>query len=185
MAIADPTRAALAELQRELRALPGSAARKLRPVRPENLHVTVKFLGATPDTQVGDVVEALTAVAARTTRPDAAVEGVGAFPSAERPRVLFAALGDGREAVAALCADVQRALEPLGFAAEGRAPHPHVTLARVQAAKPRGALTIWLDRTAARAYGPVASEALILFESHLTASGAVYRPLASVPLGDP
>jgi len=183
MTIADSTRDQLAALGRMFIELPRSAARRVRPVKAENLHVTIKFLGDVPDEQIGDIIASLTAVAASATRAHAFVAGLGAFPSNVRPRVVFADLGRGRDALTRLCTDVAGVLEPLGFAPERRPPHPHVTLARVEGTTPRGPLTRWLEELPAEEYGPVADEALILYESQLTAHGAIYQPLATLPVG--
>lgn len=183
MAVAEATRNELALLQRSLSDLPRSAARRLRPVKPANMHVTIKFLGDTPDEQIPEVIAALAEVSARARVPGAVVEGTGAFPSPARPRVVFAALGSGRDAVTTLCVGVEDALAPLGITPAGREPTPHVTLARVEAAKPHGPLTRWLEETPPRCFGPVSDHALILFESQLTPAGAVYHLLAELPLG--
>jgi 2'-5' RNA ligase len=183
MTVPEATRSVLADLQSELRALPASAARRVRLVPAPNLHVTIKFLGDTPDADIDPIVATLRAVAATTRLPGTRVAGVGAFPSPARPRVVFAGLSLGGDAVAAFAADIERHLAPLGIAPEQRGNHPHVTLARIEGAKPRGPLSRWIERHPSGDAGPISDDALVLFESQLTPQGAIYRALATVPLG--
>jgi len=183
LALPPETRERLARLAAGLKRLPRHAAQRLRPVAAANLHVTVKFLGPTADEQVGPVTDALRAVAAKHPLGHATLSGVGAFPSAARPRILFAALSHGHAEVAALAEAVEAAVEPLGFPREGRPHVPHVTLARVEGAKAHGPLTTWLETPPAEPFGPVDTTALVLFESALTPQGSIYTPLAQLPLG--
>ena len=101
-------------------------------VRPELMHVTVKFLGNTPDDQVGDVIEAgLAAVeGAGVCRLEAA--GLGAFPGARRPRVVWVGLRGDLSPLARVVQHLETALEGLGFPKERREFSPHITLARAR-----------------------------------------------------
>jgi 2'-5' RNA ligase len=183
LTIPDETRTALSDLQETLRRLPSGAARKLRIVKPRNLHVTLKFLGDTIDEQIPEIIATLGEVAAGTARPTAILAGVGAFPTPARPRAVFAAFGDGRQAVADLGGAVEVALAELGFEPEKRPRVPHVTIARVEGARRDGPLTRWLETTEPAPLGPIDDAGLVLFESQLDPGGSIYRPLASLPLG--
>ena len=184
-ALPPETRETLTRVQSGLKRLPGRAAAKIRLVARNNLHVTLKFLGSTADEQVEPVVEALRRVAAESVRPRAVVQGVRAFPSRERPRVVLAAIGQGEVAVVQLAEAIETAVEPLGFSREDRPQVPHVTLARVERASPSGPLTTWIETATAEPLGAVADGQIILFESQLSPGGSVYTPLASLPLGSP
>lgn len=105
-------------------------------VRPVNYHVTLKFLGWTRDDAVGAVrdrvAEALTGV--RKFRFVAA--RLGGFPSLDQASVLWAGIEAGAESLADVAARVDRATADLGFAAEQRPYHPHVTLGRLRETRP-------------------------------------------------
>jgi RNA 2',3'-cyclic 3'-phosphodiesterase len=177
------TREAVARLAAGLRRLPRTAAQRLRPVAPANLHVTLKFLGSTTDLQVGPIIEALRGVAAASTVARVELCGFDAFPSKTRPRVLFAAIGAGRAEVMALAEVVETAVFSLGFPREQRPPVPHVTLARVEGVKADGPITTWLRTAPTEPLGPVDGASLVLFNSELTSTGSVYTPLVRLPLG--
>ncbi len=121
----------LAALLKDFRALSAQLADK-RPrwVRPENLHVTLKFIGEAVPEKFNEMRAALADV-----RSDDPVElqfhGLGFFPNAAHPRVLWAGVHASTN-LPALAANVDAALETQGFAREGRAFTPHLTLARFE-----------------------------------------------------
>ena len=91
----EPVRRRLAALADELRRGAGRAADEIRWVAPENVHLTLQFLGAVPEERVAGVEAALRAAAAGARPLALEVRGAGGFPNARRPRVLWAGL-DGR-----------------------------------------------------------------------------------------
>ena len=142
-------------------------------VWPENLHLTLRFLGAAEDAQIAALRKGLTAVAARHEGFTASIEQSGCFPNRGRPKVIWAGVGDAAGRLGALQRDVEAAVCAAGWAREERDFRPHVTLGRV---RPRGRppTSKWsgdLPRL------PVPVEAVELLESILEPTGAVYRPL--------
>ena len=106
--------------------------RGLRPVNPDGVHLTLKFLGDVSASQVGAVVSALDRAAAAAQPFDLELRGVGGFPDLRRPRVLWVGIAGDLEALQRLYSSVEEALAPLGFPPEGRAFTPHLTLARLR-----------------------------------------------------
>ncbi len=103
---------------------------KLRWSEPENLHVTIKFIGEWPEARIEELKRALTGV--RQTSPiDVAVRGVGWFPSLRRPHTFWAGVEAG-EPLAALARAAGEAVAAIGVPAETRAYTPHLTLARIK-----------------------------------------------------
>ena len=107
-------------------------AGEVRWARPENVHLTLKFLGDVPGDDVDRVAEALEPVRLRHEPFEAELSAFGAFPSARRARILWAAVGEGSEFLRDLARDVEASLEPLGFEREDRAYVPHLTLGRAR-----------------------------------------------------
>ena len=120
-------REALARAAREL-----PVVGDVRWVKPENVHITLKFLGEVGEEDLARVAEALGPVSERHSPFEALVSGFGAFPSVGRARILWAGIGEGADRLGALARDVEGSLEPLGFARETRPYKPHLTLGRAR-----------------------------------------------------
>jgi 2'-5' RNA ligase len=149
---------------------------------PDNVHLTVKFLGGVDETRLADVTAALTRAARGASPFDLAVRGVGAFPSATRPRVLWAGVTEGAAALAGLAADVDTALAALGFPREERAFSPHVTFGRMREPRRQPALASALAAAAALDFGRIHVTKLSLMRSDLSPRGARYSELAAIQL---
>jgi len=149
---------------------------------PENLHVTLKFLGPIEITQRALVVTALARAAAGVPAFAITLRGLGAFPSLTRPRVIWGGVDDGARILTALADVVERALVPLGFAAEERFV-PHVTLGRVRLLRRDPALAEALALAATRDFGAVQVDRIALMRSDLSPRGARYDEVATWALG--
>lgn len=148
----------------------------------DNLHVTLKFLGEVPAPTAAAVAAALADVAACTSAFDLAVEGLGAFPTPTRPRVVWAGLGRGASATAGLAGAVDAALARLGFEREARDFSGHVTLGRVREPRRDPALAAALAAGERRAFGTWRVDAVALMKSELHPKGARYTALGRWPL---
>lgn len=165
-----PTRDRLALMVERLRPL----LRGVRWVRPEGLHLTLRFLGwSEPDALA--LVESLVGEAARACPPaDVRLGTLGMFPERGSPRVLWVGL-ELPAPMRALQEACERAACTAGFEAEGRPFAPHLTLGRWSDRGPRPELPP-VDLGRARI------ERLVLFRSDLRRAGAVYTPLRVFPL---
>lgn len=162
---------------------PGRGAPRVVPVA--QMHLTLAFLGDVAAPTVAalqPVLDELAPLAA----PELRVHGVGAFPSAQRPRVLWAGVDGELERLRELHAAVNVRLERMGLPVERRPFRPHVTLARVRDEAPGVALL-----EALRALLPGTSDAtfradeLVLFESERRPEGGLHHPRHRVRLADP
>ncbi len=166
----------------------GRAVRDVLPrarwCRDDALHLTLWFFGTMPLAAVAEIGAALAPVAAATAAFSCTVRGLGGFPSLERPRVLWAGVGDGADAVSALAARVRDALTARGFAGEDRAFVPHITLARITARAPvdAAALERAMPGAATRAFGSSDIDRLVLYASELRPAGPVYTVVDTWPL---
>ncbi len=175
----DDVRGALGRVQDDLRRL---GAGRLRWVRPEGIHVTLKFLGAVEESRV----EALSSALAAAVEPfelRLRPSTLGGF-GGSRLRVVWVGLEGDIEALGALAGRVEASLAPLGFSSEGRPSAPHLTLARVPDQAPpaeRRRLSELIE-----CYRLPPQPAMTLAEVHLMQSvpgpgGSVYHRLASFP----
>jgi len=179
----DPVRRRLAALGVDLRRTAGRAADEVRWVPPENVHLTLQFLGAVPEERVAAVEAALRAAAAEAHPLSLEVKGAGGFPNARRPRVVWAGLAGDVAALEALVLGLGRRLAPLGFAPEERPFSPHLTLGRARDGRGATGLAGGLARAAEASGAPWRAAEVVLVESHLSPKGPRYEIVARAPLG--
>lgn len=157
----------------------------LRWVRPESIHLTLKFLGDVPPAQVpavsGAVEQAVSAYAPLTLE----LSGFGAFPTRGSPRVVWTRLSGDVDGLEGLHRSVELAMSKLGFPPEDRPFAPHLTLARVGKAlssPERAKLAQALEGSDAGQGHTFRVEAVVLVQSTLLPAGAAYKELQRVPL---
>ncbi len=178
----DSVKKTLAGVVGELRAAGISG---LRPVRPEGIHLTLKFLGDVPADRIGAIGDAIERAAGHHTPFALSLSGVGAFPGGRAPRVLWAGIAGDLERLAALQESVDDCLSELGFARERRAFNPHLTLARLRDSASREdrahALRV-LEAAQPMQNAGFVVDGVALFQSTLAPGGAVYHRLHRAPL---
>jgi len=147
----------------------------------DQLHLTLRFIGAVDRPVAEDVAAALAQV--RAAAPEVSLAGVGAFDHKGRTDAIWAGVAP-HEALAALHRKVNHALVRVGLEPERRAYLPHITLARLpRRAAAEAPVARFLADHAALTSEPFALDHLILFESHLGHEAARYEPVARWPLG--
>ena len=172
----------LAVLNKEFRELSSQVADK-RPrwVRPENLHVTLKFIGEVAETKLDGIRAALSTV-----QTDAQLElrfhGLGFFPNENRPTVLWTGL-DASPNLQTLARDIDRAVATQGIVKEKRTFVPHLTLARFDPPGLHEKLGVAIQKNSARDFGSSQAREFHLIESRLKPSGAEYTTLHSFRIG--
>jgi 2'-5' RNA ligase len=175
----------LAQLQHRLR--DRVAPRSVRWVRPEGIHLTLKFLGDTPVAQVDEIKAALAQAVVEVQPFRFTVEGLGCFPNLRRPRVLWVGLQEPSGTLHRLWEAVEAHIAPLGFPTERRSFHPHLTLGRVQRYASKSEIREIGDMVSDSRIGLVNEmgvTAVSYIKSDLKPSGAVYTTLLEARLGD-
>lgn len=152
-------------------------------VKPENVHLTIRFLGDLGDSGVrraGDSVR-------RGAEPHAAFAAklgeLGAFPSPNRPRVLWAGFGEGAPEAIALARSVNQSLQRDGFGPPDKPFRPHVTLARVRE-RAQG-VEAFLDYAPPPVPDAALLDHVVVMKSDLHPTGARYTPLVEIRLRKP
>jgi RNA 2',3'-cyclic 3'-phosphodiesterase len=137
--------------------------------KPENLHVTLKFLGPVDEARLAEMGEALRVALGSLSRFDLAVRSFGAFPTASRANVLYAGVdSDGARGLAHVAEIVETVAAGIGFPREARAFTGHVTIGRSKAGvDARAALAPWAER----AFGAVTVDEVHVYESQLGQPG--------------
>ena len=155
----------------------------VRWVRPESVHLTLKFLGDVAEDKIKPLAEA--AAEAASARPGLYLnlDRSGVFPNRKKARVVWLGLKGDLDLLADLQKGIEAAAEAFGFAPEKRSFKPHLTLGRVRSGRGRSELLTALETLEPRPLGFEAGE-LILFKSDLRPSGAVYTALHRLKLKD-
>jgi RNA 2',3'-cyclic 3'-phosphodiesterase len=173
-------RAAIAEVQRRVRANAGAA--DVRWVDPEVIHLTLKFLGEVAEARVPAVAETLRVVAAPVAPLALALGGLGAFPTVRRARVVWIGVTAGAAEVARLAGGVDQALAAVGFVPEARPWSAHLTVGRVRSPRGMGHLAAAIEGAPRAEIGAWTVREMVLYRSHLRPTGAVYEAVARLPL---
>ena len=169
----DSTRARLAELVRELHGVITGA----RWVRPEGIHLTLRFLGYAQRDRLEALIGPLRGLANGCSAGEAEVSGLGIFPQRGLARVLWIGI-QLPPSVMLLQQACERAAVTAGFEPETRPFAPHLTLGRWSDASPRPTLPS-ID------LGPTRLDTLVLYRSQPGKKGSVYTPLETFALGRP
>ncbi len=159
------------------------AGARLHWIPPENLHFTVRFLGEITPAQLAQVKLATRAVAAEGSPFQVTLGGVGAFPSIQRPQVVWVGVREGADNLAGLSARLDEALAREHFPREDRPFVAHLTLARVRDRRLWGDLVRAVTGFRETAVGVQEVRALAVMESHLHPRGARYSLVEEVLLG--
>jgi len=152
-------------------------------VKPENFHLTVRFLGDLGDSGVRRVCDTVIEAASPLPAPRARLGELGAFPNLERPRVLWVGFAEGGRELETVGKSVNDALRKAGFGPPDKPFRPHLTLARVR----EGARGLDRMREAALSPRPDAGllDRIVVMKSDLHPSGSRYTALTEVRLRTP
>jgi len=174
----------LAVIQRDLKKL--LSADNLRPswVRPEGMHLTLRFLGEIEESLAEPICQRVETVCRSTAAFDLQVKGLGTFPNAMRPRVLWVGLyGDNR--ISDLAAQIKSSLIDLPLQADDKPFKPHLTLARIkEPSAGSGVLKRIIDERHNEEIALLPVREIRLYRSHLKSSGAEYEVLKAFKLSE-
>ncbi len=152
-------------------------------VKPENLHLTVRFLGDLGDSGVRRVCDSVTRSAGAKRAPWASLGGLGAFPSLDRPRVLWVGLAVGADEASEVAGAINDALRKDGFGSPDRPFRPHLTLARVR--ERAEGLDALRSARVPPPPGPASLDRICVMKSELHPAGARYTALTEIRLRPP
>lgn len=174
--LAEPIRERLAAAARDLQA----AGADVKWVDPAVIHLTLKFLGELAPERVEALKSRLAATTAGFGRFPIEVRGLGTF--GRPPRVVWAGIGEGTDRLAGLARILSREAAAVGVPEEARPFSAHVTLGRVKSPRNAGKLQTAAGERGDEIFGRQEVGEVVLFQSRLTAAGAIHTPLAKYPL---
>ncbi len=161
--------------------------RKVRWVRPDGIHLTLKFLGEVVPDKIPDIIEATTKTLSQPEiQPFGLLVGkLGVFPNLTAPRVIWVGVDSNLKALNQLQKAVEKALNPVGFPIEARPFSPHLTIGRVPdiGQEEKRKLGILIQNYQGQTnFGVLQVEEAVLMQSELRPEGAIYTPLHSFQL---
>lgn len=176
----DSLRKEIAKIQDRLRPL----VHGVRWVRPEGIHLTLKFFGDLSGNDVKTVSGVIGQTAGNASPLTLGLGTPGVFPGIRRPRVLWIGVEGETDALVGLQQAIERDLEAAGLRRESRPYRPHLTLGRFRdPAKPAGLESALLGMAGVHRRESFTAEGLTLFKSDLQPGGAVYTVLEFFPFG--
>jgi len=173
----EKVKSALAELQQELK----KCRADIRWVKPENIHLTLKFLGDTDARSIDRIIDAVKAACSIYSRFDLEAKGAGVFPDMRAPRVLWAGISDS-DSLSGLQRDIEDGLAALGFSPEKRRFRPHLTIGRLRSSAGMESLYDKIEGDKDISLGSIEVKSIFLIKSELTPSGAEYTKIAGIDL---
>ncbi len=163
----------LAAFQEELK----KSGADVRWVKPDGLHLTLKFLGTIFSSKTGEIKEVLQGIAKETTSFQIALSKIGAFPKIDYPRVIWIGAEEEENRISEIKDKLEKRLERIGFHKESRLYQPHLTLGRVKSSKNKTELSKnveTLNRELITTTAKMTVSDIRLFKSTLTPKGAIY-----------
>ena len=150
-------------------------------IRPEGIHLTLKFFGDMAAEDLQPISEVVSGQAAGTRPLHLNIKGLGVFPGIRRPRILWLGVGGEVARLIALQGVLDQGFETCGIKKEERPFRAHLTLARIKSPQGLSGLDKVLEEKEAESAGSFEAKGLILFKSDLTPKGAIYTVLADFP----
>ena len=151
----------------------------VRWVQPDNIHLTLRFLGETENDKLDLITKGMDYSAGHIEPFDLVLGKLGCFPSAKRPRVIWVGFQNNIEGLSSLQSSLEEKIVALGWKPEGRKYHPHLTLGRVK----NSPAVVKAQLPWGREIGNrrIEARAIALYESRLRPSGAEYGLLHTSP----
>ncbi|MFO7722468.1 MAG: RNA 2',3'-cyclic phosphodiesterase [Bacteroidales bacterium] len=151
---------------------------RIRWVRPEQMHLTLKFFGETPEEKIGEICSRFEGVAVMHHPFSCTLQGLGLFGSRYAPRVVWAGIRDDAP-LRQLGEDVLDASSEAGFPRERLPFVPHLTLGRIAAVQNKKGLSDWISAYRDTTFQVLRVNRFILFESKLKSTGALYTEICT------
>jgi len=177
----DPPEEVLREIAGIQERLKRTIQEDIRWVRPEGIHLTLKFFGSISADKIDGITRVIDEHVTAFTPLDLTIRRIGVFPDLKRPRVVWLGTEGDIEQLIALQRKLDEGFQGLGFEREDRPFRAHLTLGRIKTPKEVAGLAKALESGRDATAGQFRAGSLCLFRSELKPSGAVYTKLAEFP----
>lgn len=154
---------------------------RVKWVKPQNLHVTLKFLGEVDEKNLPNMFDALEKSLTSYKEFDFSMKGLGCFPNRRRPRVFWVGIEEGIEPLRILAREIDRTMTDFGFKPEKRGFSAHLTIGRVKDDRGIEVLTNRFDDVKFETDSCTIDE-IIFYQSILKREGPTYIPQKRIKL---
>ncbi|MBC7131147.1 RNA 2',3'-cyclic phosphodiesterase [Candidatus Bathyarchaeota archaeon] len=150
----------------------------LKLVEPQNIHITIRFLGNITPTMVDQIHEEMKKISFAPFK--VRIQGVGAFPNIRYPRVIWVGMTQGTVELRNIFSQLEPNLRKLGFNQDPKGFSPHITIARVKSGRNKEQLIRQIEESQNLEFGTFTAKCLRLKKSDLTPKGPIYSTLREV-----
>jgi 2'-5' RNA ligase len=150
----------------------------LKLVEPQNIHITVRFLGNITPAMVENIFDAMQQV--QFAPFNVQIKSLGAFPDMRYSRVIWAGITEGADQLENVFHQLEPRLRGLGFTPDPKGFSPHLTIARVRSGRNKQQLADFITENANYDFGAINAKCLRLKKSDLTPKGPIYSTLKEV-----
>ena len=154
----------------------GQNAKKVQRVNPENIHLTLRFLGQINENQLKEIKKIVKGICKKIKNFNIDLGVIGAFPDILNPRILWLGINHGFDQLNEINAELEDKLETINFAVGEKYFHPHLTIARIKSIKGENKLAAIATKIRPHQL-PKTVDKLIIVQSKLTENGAEYTEL--------
>ena len=151
-------------------------------VTPENIHLTLKFLGDVKLKNIGSIQQILRETFSGIPPIETQLTDLGAFPDIDYPQVLWVGLDDDRRQLAGTAKTLEKALGKAGIKKSGKPFSPHITIGRVRSPRNIASLSQAMTQYTLPDVPKQIFDEVMLFKSTLTPQGPVYERLENIGL---
>jgi len=176
----ETVKSALAELQQEFK----KCGADVRWVKPDNIHLTLKFLGNVDEENVDRIVKTIKEICNKYNVFTLKIKGIGLFPNIRAPRVLWVGIS-GDSVLTGLQREIEDGMTEMGFEREQRAFRAHLTLGRFRSSAGKEGILDAIKLHEDASLGTMDVGSVSLMKSDLSPAGARYTKIVEVPLGKP
>ncbi len=173
----ETVKSALSELQGELK----KCGADVRWVKPDNIHLTLKFLGDVEENIVEGIIDSLKGTCGKHSTFSLELSGIGVFPNKKSPRVLWVGL-TGSKILPIIQQEIDTGMATLGFKQEKRRFAPHLTLGRFKSSSGKKELADKMNLDMNTAFGLIEVNSVSLMRSDLGPAGAKHTTIAKIDL---
>jgi len=147
----------------------------LKLVEPQNIHITIRFLGDITPTMIEKVFEEIKQIKFAPFKVQ--LKGLGAFPNPNYARVIWTGIAAGADQLKSVFSQLEPRLRLLGFTPDSKGFNPHLTIARIRSGRNKAQLAQLITERAAYEFGDVNAKCLRIKKSDLTPRGPLYSTL--------